>query len=97
MDKIPNVTPGEILFEEFLSPMQISAYRLAKDTNMPATRISEIIKGRRKLTADTALRLSQYFGNSADFWLGIQDEYDLRKARERLKVELESIPRAIAS
>jgi len=61
------------------------------------TRISEIIKGRRKLTADTALRLSQYFGNSADFWLGIQDEYDLRKARERLKVELESIPRAIAS
>ena len=97
MDKIPNVTPGEILFEEFLSPMKISAYRLAKDTNMPATRISEIIKGRRKLTADTALRLSQYFGNSADFWLGIQDEYDLRKERERLKVELERIPKAIAS
>ena len=94
MDRIPNVTPGEILFEEFLSPMKISAYRLAKDTNMPATRISEIIKGRRKLTADTALRLSQYFGNSADFWLGIQDEYDLRKERERLKVELEKIPRA---
>jgi len=97
MDKIPNVTPGEILFEEFLSPMKISAYRLAKDTNMPATRISEIIKGRRKLTADTALRLSQYFGNSADFWLGIQDEYDLRKEKERLKVELERIPKAIAS
>jgi len=97
MNKIPNVTPGEILFEEFLSPMQISAYRLAKDTNMPATRISEIIKGRRKLTADTALRLSQYFGNSADFWLGIQDEYDLRKEKERLKVELERIPKAIAS
>ncbi len=97
MDKIPNVTPGEILFEEFLSPMKISAYRLAKDTNMAATRISEIIKGRRKLTADTALRLSQYFGNSADFWLGIQDEYDLRKERERLKVELERIPKAIAS
>ncbi len=97
MDGIPNVTPGEILLEEFLSPMKISAYRLAKDTNMPATRISEIIKGRRKLTADTALRLSQYFGNSADFWLGIQDEYDLRKERERLKVELERIPKAIAS
>jgi len=97
MDRIPNVTPGEILFEEFLSPMKISAYRLAKDTNMPATRISEIIKGRRKLTADTALRLSQYFGNSADFWLGIQDEYDLRKERERIKTELEKIPRAIAS
>jgi len=97
MEKIPNVTPGEILFEEFLSPMKISAYRLAKDTHMPSTRISEIIKGRRKLTADTALRLSQYFGNSADFWLGIQDEYDLRKERERLKVELERIPKAIAS
>ena len=97
MDKIPNVTPGEILFEEFLSPMKISAYRLAKDTNMPATRISEIIKGRRKITADTALRLSQYFGNSADFWLGIQDEYDLRKERERIKTELERIPRAIAT
>ena len=97
MDRIPNVTPGEILLEEFLSPMKISAYRLAKDTHMPATRISEIIKGRRKLTADTALRLSQYFGNSADFWLGIQDEYDLRKERERLKVELERIPKAIAS
>ncbi len=97
MDKIPNVTPGEILFEEFLSPMKISAYRLAKDTNMPATRISEIIKGRRKLTADTALRLSQYFGNSADFRLGIQDEYDLRKERERLKTELKGIARAIVS
>jgi len=97
MDKIPDVTPGEILFEEFLTPMNISAYKLAKDTHMPATRISEIIKGRRKITADTALRLSQYFGNSADFWLGIQDEYDLRKEREKLKSELESIPKAIAS
>ncbi len=97
MDKIPDVTPGEILYEEFLSPMNISAYRLAKDTHMPATRISEIVKGRRKITADTALRLAQYFGNSADFWLGIQDEYDLRKEREKLKSELESIPKAIAS
>jgi addiction module HigA family antidote len=97
MDKIPDVTPGEILFEEFLTPMNISAYKLAKDTQMPATRISEIIKGRRKITADTALRLSQYFGNSADFWLGIQDEYDLRKEREKLKSELKSIPKAIAS
>ncbi len=77
--------------------MNISAYKLAKDPHMPATRISEIIKGRRKITAETALRLSQYFGNSADFWLGIQDEYDLRKEREKLKSELESIPNAIAS
>ena len=91
MDRIPDVTPGEILREEFLKPMNISAYRLAKDTNMPATRISEILKGRRRITADTALRLSKYFGNSADFWLGIQDEYDLRKGRIRLKKELSNI------
>ncbi len=97
MERIPDVTPGEILNEEFLLPMKISAYRLAKDTNMPATRISEIIKGRRKLTADTALRLSAYFGNSADFWLGIQDEYDLRKERLKIKKELKNIPHAVAS
>jgi len=97
MNKIPDITPGEILREEFLLPMKISAYRLAKDTNMPATRISEILKGRRRITADTALRLSQYFGNSADFWLGIQDEYDLRKERHRLKSELAAIQRAKAS
>ena len=97
MKKIPDVTPGEILLEEFLSPMNISAYKLAKDTEMPATRISQIIKGKRKITADTALRLSQYFGNSPDFWLGIQDEYDLRKEKERLQSILNKIPRAIAS
>ncbi len=97
MNRIPDITPGEILREEFLLPMKISAYRLAKDTNMPATRISEILKGRRRITADTALRLSQYFGNSADFWLGIQDEYDLRKERDRLKSELATIHRAKAS
>ena len=97
MNRIPDITPGEILREEFLLPMKISAYRLAKDTNMPATRISEILKGRRRITADTALRLSQYFGNSADFWLGIQDEYDLRKERYRLKSELANIHRAKAS
>ena len=97
MNRIPDITPGEILREEFLLPMKISAYRLAKNTNMPATRISEILKGRRRITADTALRLSQYFGNSADFWLGIQDEYDLRKERDRLKSELATIHRAEAS
>lgn len=97
MDRIPDITPGEILLEEFLKPLNISAYKLAKDTNMPATRVSQILKGKRKITADTALRLSCYFGNSADFWLGIQDEYDLRKERLRLQSELEKIPRAIAS
>jgi addiction module HigA family antidote len=97
MNRIPDVTPGEILSEEFLVPMSITAYRLAKDTNMPATRISEILKGRRRITADTALRLSAYFGNSAEFWLGIQDEYDLRLERTKIQEDLKKIPRAIAS
>jgi antitoxin HigA-1 len=97
MERIPDVTPGEILNEEFLLPMKISAYRLAKDTNMPATRISEIIKGRRKITADTALRLSVYFGNSADFWLGVQDEFDLRKEKLKIDKELKNISPAVAS
>ena len=96
MDKIPNVTPGEILKEEFLEPMGISAYRLAQDTLMPATRVSQIIKGNRRITADTALRLSAYFGNSAEFWMGIQDEYDLRDEQERLKEDLKKIPRVQA-
>ena len=94
MDRIPLVTPGEILNEEFLKPLEISSYRLAKDTGMPATRISQILKGKRRITADTALRLSRYFGNSPDFWLGIQDEHDLRQEAYRLKEELEKIPRA---
>ena len=77
--------------------METSQYKLAKDTNMPATRISEILKGRRRITADTALRLSAYFRNSADFWLGIQDEYDLRKERKRIENELRKISQGIAS
>lgn len=97
MGKIPLITPGEILFEEFLKPMGITAYRLAKDTNIPATRVSQILKGNRKITADTALRFSRYFGNSADFWLGIQDEYDLRKERRKLAVELKRIPQVSIS
>lgn len=97
MERIPDITPGEILHEEFLIPMKITAYRLAKDTGMPATRVSEILKGRRKITADTALRLSAYFGNSADFWVGVQDEYDLRRERRKIEEELEAIPHAEAS
>ena len=91
MKRIPSITPGEILLEEFLIPMNITAYRLAKDTNVPATRISQIIKGNRKITADTALRFSKYFGNSADFWLGIQNEFDLRVEKKRIANELEKI------
>jgi len=77
MEKLPNIHPGEILNEEFLIPLNITAYRLAKETNIPQTRISEIIKGNRRVTADTALRLSIFFGNSARFWLGLQDDYDI--------------------
>jgi antitoxin HigA-1 len=95
MNKIENIKPGEILFEEFLKPLNISAYRLSKDTEMPATRISQILKGRRRITADTALRLSRYFGNSADFWMGIQDEFDLKKEAERIKDDLNRIPKAV--
>jgi len=90
-NKIPEVHPGEILEEEFLKPMGISAYRLAKETKIPATRISQIIKGRRRITADTALRFGKYFGNSADFWLGIQMEYDLRKEKAEIECVLEEI------
>ena len=92
--RLPNITPGEILREEFLLPMGITAYRLSKDTRMPPTRVSQILKGHRRITADTALRLSRYFGNSAEFWLGIQDEYDLRDQEDELSEELARIPRA---
>ena len=67
MKKLPNIHPGEVLLEEFLIPMEISQYRLAKDLKIPQTRVSQIIKGNRKVTADTALRLSNYFGTSAKF------------------------------
>lgn len=79
MDKLNNIHPGEILNEEFLIPMEISAYKLSKDLEIPQTRISQIIRGNRRITADTALRLSSYFGNSAKFWLGLQDDFDIEE------------------
>jgi antitoxin HigA-1 len=79
MTKLKNVHPGEVLIEEFLTPLNISAYKLSKDLGIPQTRVSEIVKGNRKVTADTALRLSKYFGNSAKFWLGLQDDFDLEE------------------
>ena len=91
MEHLPNIHPGEVLQEEFLIPLDISAYRLSKEIGIPQTRISEIIKGRRRITADTALRLSYYFGMSAKFWLGLQDDYDLEEETKAKKVELESI------
>lgn len=77
--------------EEFLKPMEITAYRLAKETFLPQTRISEIIKGNRRITADTALRFSKFFGNSAKFWLGLQDDYDLEEERNKKETEINNI------
>ncbi|WP_339700905.1 HigA family addiction module antitoxin [uncultured Marixanthomonas sp.] len=91
MEKLANIHPGEILNLEFLEPLEITAYRLSKDLKIPQTRISEIIKGNRRITADTALRLSKYFGNSAKFWLGIQDDYDIEEEKEKKENELDEI------
>lgn len=91
MNKLSNIHPGEILEEEFLKPLHITAYRLAKETHIPVTRIAEILKYRRRITPDTALRLSKFFGNSPEFWLGIQMEYDLRIEKEVILEDLKSI------
>lgn len=91
MTKLKNIHPGEILLEEFLLPLHISAYRLAKDIEIPQTRISEILKGNRRITADTALRLSRYFGNSPKFWLGLQDDFDLEEEIMNKEAALNSI------
>jgi addiction module HigA family antidote len=91
MKKLKNIHPGEILQEEFLIPLEISAYKLSKDTGIPQPRISAIIKGKRRITADTALRLSKYFGNSAKFWLGLQDDFDIEEENQILKKTLSSI------
>jgi addiction module HigA family antidote len=91
MEKLKNIHPGEILNEEFLIPLGISAYRLAKETFIPQTRVSEIIKGNRRITADTALRLSKFFGNTPRFWLGLQNDYDLEEEGSQKENELNEI------
>lgn len=82
MSRLANIHPGEILLEEFLRPLKITAYRLSKDTEIPQTRVSQIIKGKRRITADTALRFSSYFGTTAKFWLGLQDDYDIEEEKK---------------
>ena len=77
MKKLKNIHPGDVLREEFLIPLNVTAYKLCKATLIPQTRISEILKGNRSVTADTALRLSKYFGNSPNFWLGLQNDFDI--------------------
>ncbi|MES0489604.1 MAG: HigA family addiction module antitoxin [Leptospirales bacterium] len=91
MKKIKNIHPGEILREEFMVPMKLSAYRLAKETHIQATRISQIIHEKRSISSDTALRLSKFFGNSPDFWMGLQVEYELRNRKTEIQDDLKKI------
>jgi addiction module HigA family antidote len=86
---LENITPGEILDEDFLKPMGLSQYRLAKDIGVPARRINEIVKGERAITADTALRLGRFFKMSAQFWLNLQSHYDLEIMSDKLGLRLE--------
>jgi addiction module HigA family antidote len=93
MERLSNIHPGEILLEEFLIPFNISAYRLSKDLGIPQTRTSEIIKGHRSITANTAIRLSYYFGNSAKFWLGLQNDFDLEEEKKSKSGDFKRIKR----
>jgi len=88
-NKLPPIHPGEILLEEFLEPMEISQYRLAKDISVPPRRINEIVLGKRAITPDTALRLSRYFGLSERFWMNLQTRYDIEVEKDKLQNRLE--------
>jgi antitoxin HigA-1 len=96
VDRIPNIHPGEILRLDFLEPLEITPYRLSMDIGVQQTRISEILSGKRGISADTALRLARYFGNSAQFWLNLQTNYDIREAaRENQDVYDRIVPIAV--
>jgi len=97
MNKLNNIHAGEILLEEFLIPMEISQNRLARDIGVPPRRINEIVHGKRAVTADTALRLARYFGISEAFWMGLQADYELEEARERLGDRLDREVRSRAA
>jgi len=91
MEKIKNIHPGEVLNEEFILALGITPCRLSKDIGIPQSRVSEIIKGKRRINADTALRLSKYFGNSAKFWLGMQDDYEIEEEQHLKFKDIEAI------
>ncbi len=91
MTKLKNVHPGEVLLRDFLEPLGISQNKLANRIFVPPRRINEIVLGKRSITADTALRLSRYFGNSGKFWMGLQDDYDLEDSRNKIAGSLEKI------
>ena len=97
IEVLPNIHPGEVLKEEFLVPLKISAYRLAKELVIPETRISEIIRGRRAITADTAIRLSRFFGTSAEFCLNLQNSYDLEETKRKKAEEYDHIQKYVVS
>ena len=97
MRKLRNIHPGEVLQEEFLTPMSISQNRIARDIGVPPRRITEIVHGKRGVTADTALRLSRYFGTSEGFWMGLQSDYELEEARNRLGKRLQQEVRTHAA
>ena len=88
---MPPVHPGEILLEEFLKPLEVSQYQLAKEISVPARRVNEIVHGQRRISADTALRLARYFGTSERFWMNLQTRYDLEIEKDRLGAELDGI------
>jgi addiction module HigA family antidote len=94
--KLPPTTPGEVLLEEFLKPLEVSQYQLAKDVGVPPRRINEIVLGKRAVTADTALRLARYFGTSERFWLNIQTRHDLEAEKDRLGARLRKEVRVLA-
>lgn len=94
-EKLPLIHPGKILLEEFLEPLNISQYRLAKDISVPPRRINEIVKEKRGITADTALRLSRYFGTSAQFWMSLQNHYELELQEEFLADRLDTEVKAL--
>ncbi len=95
--KLAPIHPGEILLEEFLEPMDITQYRLAKDISVPARRINEIVHGTRRVSADTALRLSTYFGTTERFWMNLQARYDLEVEKDRLGARLDDEVRELAT
>lgn len=91
INRIPNIHPGEILLEEFLKPMGITAYRLSKETKIDQTRISGIIKGKRSISVDTALRFSKFFGNSPEFWINLQSHFEIEEKKREMDRELKKI------
>ena len=95
MNTLPPVHPGEVLLEDFMKPLGLSQYRLSKDIGVPALRISQIVRGQRSITADTALRLARYFGTSPDVWLRLQATYDLEVAQRQIGKRIEREVRAL--